>query len=107
MDASAILLTTSWKLAEQVAMQVDLQLATLPTAPVAAVPPPTTQDPSEAIDYYLAAGWKARGVEPAALCDDATFVRRIYLDLAGRMIRDICYGNARTFLGLPEKAEAS
>jgi len=26
------------------------------------------------------------------------------LELAGRMIRDICYGNARTFLGLPEKA---
>ena len=26
------------------------------------------------------------------------------LELAGRMIRDICYGNARAFLGLPEKA---
>jgi glucuronate isomerase len=25
------------------------------------------------------------------------------LELAGRMIRDICYGNARAFLGLPEK----
>jgi histidinol dehydrogenase len=35
-DASAILLTTSRKLAEQVAMALDEQLATLPTAPVAA-----------------------------------------------------------------------
>jgi glucuronate isomerase len=29
------------------------------------------------------------------------------LDLAGRMIRDICYRNARAFLGLPEKAAAA
>jgi histidinol dehydrogenase len=34
-DASAILLTTSRTLAEQVAKEVDAQLATLPTAPVA------------------------------------------------------------------------
>lgn len=34
-EASAILLTTSRRLAEQVAVEVDRQLATLPTAPVA------------------------------------------------------------------------
>jgi len=29
------------------------------------------------------------------------------LELCGRMIRDICYGNARTFLGLPQSAAAA
>ncbi len=42
-------------------------------------------EPAAAIDYLLAAGWKSRGVRPAALCDDQTFVRRAYLDLAGRI----------------------
>src|SRR5262249_47962417 len=38
-----------------------------------------------AIDFLLAADWKSRGIRPAALCDDQTFVRRLYLDLAGRI----------------------
>jgi len=39
------------------------------------------------IDRFLQAGWQAAGLEaavnPPALCDDATFVRRAYLDLVG------------------------
>ncbi len=66
--------------------EVTAWIAAMASAPAAApVPPPSTNDPSEAIDYYLAAGWKTRGVAPAPRCDDATFVRRIYLDLAGRI----------------------
>ena len=42
-------------------------------------------DPKAAIDYLLAASWKRDGVTPARACDDRTFVRRIYLDLAGRI----------------------
>ncbi|MHA3773430.1 DUF1549 domain-containing protein [Verrucomicrobiota bacterium sgz303538] len=58
-------------------------------APVASklTPAPTKvpAEPSAAIDYFLAAAWQERGVTPAPLCDDRTFVRRIYLDLAGRI----------------------
>ena len=58
------------------------------TAPAAVarptVPPPST-DPTAAIDHFLAAEWQARGIAPAPVCDDRTFVRRIFLDLAGRI----------------------
>lgn len=42
-------------------------------------------EPTAAIDHFLAAGWQARGVTPASLCDDRTFVRRVTLDLVGRI----------------------
>jgi hypothetical protein len=38
-----------------------------------------------AIDRHLAAGWKAAEVQPAPLADDAEFLRRVSLDLAGRI----------------------
>jgi hypothetical protein len=37
------------------------------------------------IDRYLAAGWDANKVQPAPPASDAEFVRRVYLDLAGRI----------------------
>ncbi len=37
------------------------------------------------IDHFLAAGWEANKVQPAAPASDAEFVRRVYLDLAGRI----------------------
>jgi hypothetical protein len=37
----------------------------------------------EAIDAALRAAWKAEGVTPAPRADDATFVRRAYLDIVG------------------------
>ena len=37
------------------------------------------------VDARLAEAWRARGVRPAPLADDATFIRRAYLDLAGRI----------------------
>lgn len=42
-------------------------------------------EPTAAIDFLVAAGWKSRGIEPAPVCDDSTFLRRTYLDLAGRI----------------------
>ncbi len=37
------------------------------------------------IDKHLAADWRTAGVEPAPLAEDAEFLRRVYLDLAGRI----------------------
>ena len=37
------------------------------------------------INQYLRKGYRARGLEPASLCDDPVFVRRVYLDLVGRI----------------------
>lgn len=47
--------------------------------------PPAATDPTAAIDHFLSAEWQAAGISPAPTCDDPTFVRRIYLDLAGRI----------------------
>src|SRR5262249_55690033 len=37
------------------------------------------------IDQYLGARWAAAKVQPAARADDAEFLRRVYLDLAGKI----------------------
>lgn len=37
----------------------------------------------EVIDAQVEAGWKREKLEPAGRCDDATFLRRVYLDLLG------------------------
>ncbi len=42
-------------------------------------------EPTAAIDLLMAADWKSRGIRPTPQCDDETFVRRVYLDLAGRI----------------------
>jgi mono/diheme cytochrome c family protein len=43
------------------------------------------QEPTAAINYLLAAGWQSREFTPTPICDDRTFLRRITLDLAGRI----------------------
>src|SRR5262245_8986371 len=47
------------------------------------------------IDRYVAAKWKEANVEPAPRADDPEFLRRVYLDLAGRIPS---VTEARTFL---------
>lgn len=42
-------------------------------------------DPVDRIDRAIAAGWESAGVTPVAECSDEQLVRRIYLDLAGRI----------------------
>jgi mono/diheme cytochrome c family protein len=48
------------------------------------VPPPNLAA-SAVIDRFVELGWKERKVRPARPADDATFVRRVYLDLLGRI----------------------
>ncbi len=42
-------------------------------------------DTAKRIDGFMAKHWSASKVKPAELCDDATFLRRLTLDLAGRI----------------------
>src|SRR5262245_49970102 len=40
---------------------------------------------AEKIDQHIAKCWAETGVQPAPVADDAEFLRRVYLDLAGRI----------------------
>lgn len=48
---------------------------------------PSVRPAVERIDAELAQAWKRRAVEPAPAADDATFLRRVTLDLAGTIPR--------------------
>lgn len=71
-------------------------LVLLAGAALSAAPPASTRpagtDPDRKVralaarmDHHLEAGWAAGAVQPAPLADDAEFVRRVSLDLAGRI----------------------
>ena len=66
-----------------------LAFLALPSTLAAAEPTPPTTDAADAIavaiDRHLAADWSARGIKPAPIADDAEFVRRVYLDMIGRI----------------------
>ena len=55
------------------------------TPPTGASAPPVPGDVSEAIDAALTAEWAARSIEPARPADDATWLRRVTLDVLGRV----------------------
>lgn len=60
-------------------------LAALPAAAVAAETLPPDRPIAEVIDHYVDAKLREAGVTPAPQADDATLVRRLTLDLAGRI----------------------
>ena len=41
--------------------------------------------PQNYIDQLVAAKWKKLGLQPSAVCDDPTFLRRVTVDLCGRL----------------------
>ncbi|HHK42985.1 MAG TPA: DUF1549 domain-containing protein, partial [Planctomycetaceae bacterium] len=49
--------------------------------------PPLTElpPPRNVVDEAVFAKWRALGIPPSPLCDDATFLRRVTIDLAGRL----------------------
>lgn len=47
--------------------------------------PPAGMSRDQAVDFLIQRGWQDRKVIPTGRCDDATFVRRVYLDLFGRI----------------------
>lgn len=49
-------------------------------APISELP-----EPNNFVDEHVFANLKAIGVPPSAVCDDATFLRRVSLDIAGRL----------------------
>ena len=42
-------------------------------------------EPSLAIDLFVSDAWRHQQITPATRCDDHVFVRRVYLDFAGRI----------------------
>ena len=64
-------------------------------APVDSLPPV-----KNFVDEHVFANLKQIGVPPSDLCDDATFLRRVTLDIAGRLPRE---GEAKAFLSSTEK----
>ena len=47
--------------------------------------PPRGMSPAQAIDFQIEKRWRELKVKPSEVCDDRTFVRRVYLDVAGRI----------------------
>jgi Protein of unknown function (DUF1549)/Protein of unknown function (DUF1553) len=64
--------------------------------------PTAAKDLAAKIDERMAKHWKDKNVQPAPVADDAEFLRRVYLDLIGRIPSA---GEARQFLAdkSPEK----
>jgi uncharacterized membrane protein/YHS domain-containing protein len=64
--------------------RINLRLASVPPAPA---PPDVDGAASNEIDRFILAKWRDAKLpeyqNPPSLCDDVTFVRRVYLDLVG------------------------
>src|SRR5690242_20984567 len=78
----AMLLAQSSDAAERLVARRNARLALLPAAP--AIPAGSEANP---IDRFIQAKWKAAGLKtpPPQVADDGAFLRRIYLDVIGRI----------------------
>lgn len=67
--------------------QVATILVTVPFASDADVADfqPSTYAPAAELDRLVMAQWKSLGLQPARAADDATFLRRVFLDLTGTL----------------------
>ena len=83
--AEEIALLTTWVAHLGVATEAGAPAAEGATTAARAPSIPAGVDPSLATDLFLQAKWGETGTEPAAMASDATFVRRAYLDLIGRV----------------------
>src|ERR1043166_2153373 len=70
-----------------------------PAAPASQTDAQPVKDLATKVDRYLAERWAEAKVTPAEPADDAEFLRRVYLDLAGRIPT---IEEARTFLDSKE-----
>lgn len=70
-----------WTLSLTVAAGCLLPLAHVQAGPSAASSAEVTASINEGVELH----WKEAKVTPSPLCDDRAFVRRVYLDLAGRI----------------------
>ena len=71
--------------------QVGVYQASVPLG----APVNVTPQPRNFIDELVFAKLKRVGMPPSAVCDDATFIRRVSIDIAGRLPTD---AEAQTFL---------
>lgn len=71
-------------------------------APVDRSTRPAVEQAAAEIDKHLAANWREHGVSPSPPLDDAQFLRRVSLELGGRIPS---YDEARRFLKLKSKTK--
>ena len=69
------------------------------TPPVELVLPDPSRNATEVIDQLISKKWQEKEITPALPSNDATFVRRIYLDLLGRTPKP---DEAQSFLNDPD-----
>jgi hypothetical protein len=62
-----------------------LAASLLCTAPLHAAKTSDEEGLAKTIDRFIAARWRADGIESSAVTDDAEYMRRVYLDLIGRI----------------------
>ncbi|AMV25715.1 hypothetical protein VT84_15060 [Gemmata sp. SH-PL17] len=68
------------------ALRFPLGALILVVAPgITSAAPPDPAALAARVDKHLATGWAGANTKPADTADDATFVRRVYLDLVGRI----------------------
>ena len=78
--------------------QVGVYQASVPLG----APVNVTPQPRNFIDELVFAKLKRVGMPPSAVCDDATFIRRVSIDIAGRLPTD---AEAQTFLESTDPAK--